>query len=55
MHSRLMEIARHKVVRTSSTRGSPYPFNTHVPIRMYDLAWIGKGRIDTPIEVIDIA
>jgi predicted AlkP superfamily pyrophosphatase or phosphodiesterase len=40
---------------TGATHGSPYDVDTHVPILMYGPAWIGKGRIDTPVEVVDIA
>ena len=40
---------------TGATHGSPYEFDTHVPILMYGPAWIGQGRIDAPVEVVDIA
>lgn len=40
---------------TGATHGSPYEFDSHVPILMYGPAWIGKGRIDKPVEVVDIA
>ena len=35
--------------------GSPYAFDSQVPILLYGPAWIGKGRIDKPVEVVDIA
>ena len=35
--------------------GSPYEFDSHVPLLLYGPAWIGKGRIDKPVEVVDIA
>jgi predicted AlkP superfamily pyrophosphatase or phosphodiesterase len=38
-----------------TTHGSPYAYDTHVPILMYGPPWIGKGRIDKPVEVVDIA
>ncbi len=38
-----------------AAHGSPYAFDTHVPIMLYGPAWIGKGRIDKPVEVTDIA
>lgn len=41
--------------RAVATHGSPYTYDTHVPILTYGPAWIGKGRIDTRVEVIDIA
>ncbi len=40
---------------TGATHGSVYEFDTHVPILFYGPTWIGKGRIDTPVEVVDIA
>lgn len=38
-----------------ATHGSPYAFDAHAPIMLYGPAWIGKGRIDKPVEVTDIA
>jgi arylsulfatase A-like enzyme len=38
-----------------TTHGSPHPYDTHVPILLYGPAWIGKGRIDKRVEVVDIA
>ncbi len=40
---------------TGAIHGSPYEFDSHVPILLYGPAWIGKGRIDKPVEVVDIA
>ena len=40
---------------TGATHGSPYEFDSHVPLLLYGPRWIGKGRIDKPVEVIDIA
>jgi predicted AlkP superfamily pyrophosphatase or phosphodiesterase len=38
-----------------TTHGSPHAYDTHVPILLYGPAWIGKGRIDKRVEVVDIA
>lgn len=40
---------------TGAIHGSPYEFDSHVPILLYGPAWIGNSRIDTPVEVVDIA
>ena len=41
--------------RAVATHGSPYAYDTHVPILTYGPAWIGKGRVDRRVEVVDIA
>jgi hypothetical protein len=38
-----------------TTHGSPYAYDTHVPILLYGPNWIGKGRVDQRVEVVDIA
>jgi predicted AlkP superfamily pyrophosphatase or phosphodiesterase len=38
-----------------TTHGSPYPYDTHVPILFYGPKWIAPGRTDTRVEVVDIA
>lgn len=38
-----------------ATHGSPHRVDTHVPILMYGPAWIKPGRVDTRVEVVDIA
>jgi len=38
-----------------ATHGSPHPYDTQVPILMYGPAWVKPGRIDAPVEVVDIA
>jgi arylsulfatase A-like enzyme len=38
-----------------TTHGSPHPYDTHVPILFYGPAWIAPGRIDSRVEVVDIA
>lgn len=40
---------------TGTTHGSPYDYDTHVPMLFYGPKWIGKGRIDKRVEVVDIA
>ena len=41
--------------RAVATHGSPYAYDTHVPILVYGPAWIGQGRVDQRVEVVDIA
>jgi len=41
--------------RAVATHGSPYAYDTHVPILAYGPAWIGRGRVDTRVEAVDIA
>ena len=38
-----------------ATHGSPYRYDTHVPLLVYGPKWFRPGRIDTPVEIIDIA
>lgn len=38
-----------------TTHGSPYPYDTHVPILIYGPAWTHAGRVDQRVEVVDIA
>ena len=38
-----------------ATHGSPHPYDTNVPILMYGPKWVKPGRIDTRVEVVDIA
>jgi arylsulfatase A-like enzyme len=38
-----------------ATHGSPHPYDTHVPIMVYGPRWVKSGRIDTRVEVADIA
>jgi predicted AlkP superfamily pyrophosphatase or phosphodiesterase len=40
---------------SGSTHGSPYPTDTQVPILFYGPRWIRPGRIDTPVDVVDLA
>lgn len=38
-----------------TTHGSPHSYDTNVPILLYGPRWIGAARINTPVEVADIA
>lgn len=38
-----------------TTHGSPYEYDTHVPILFYGPAWVKPGRIARRVEVVDIA
>lgn len=38
-----------------SSHGTPYAYDTHVPILSWGPSWVGKGEVKTPVEVADIA
>jgi predicted AlkP superfamily pyrophosphatase or phosphodiesterase len=38
-----------------ATHGSPHPYDTHVPILVYGPRWVKAGRVDSPVEGVDIA
>ncbi|QJR14957.1 alkaline phosphatase family protein [Usitatibacter palustris] len=38
-----------------ATHGSPYPYDTNVPILFYGPKWVKPGRVDARVEVVDIA
>jgi predicted AlkP superfamily pyrophosphatase or phosphodiesterase len=38
-----------------TTHGSPHEYDSHVPLLFWGPAWVRPGRIDTPVEVVDIA
>jgi predicted AlkP superfamily pyrophosphatase or phosphodiesterase len=40
---------------SAATHGSPYPYDTHVPILMYGPSWIKAGHLDRRAGVADIA
>ena len=40
---------------SAATHGSPYPYDSQVPILLYGPQWFKPGRIDTAVEVVDIA
>jgi predicted AlkP superfamily pyrophosphatase or phosphodiesterase len=41
--------------KTVGTHGSPYEYDTHVPLLVWGPPWVKAGRVDTPVEVVDIA
>jgi arylsulfatase A-like enzyme len=38
-----------------TTHGSPHPYDTNVPLLFYGPRWVKPGRIDTRVEIVDIA
>jgi hypothetical protein len=38
-----------------TTHGSPYPYDTQVPILAWGPRWVKPGRVDSRVEVVDIA
>lgn len=38
-----------------TTHGSPHPYDTNVPLLWYGPSWIAPGRIDRPVDMIDVA
>ena len=40
---------------STTTHGSPHPYDTNVPILVYGPRWITAGRVDAPVAVVDIA
>ena len=40
---------------TPATHGSPYRYDTHVPLMVYGPKWFKPGRIDTPVDIVDVA
>ena len=38
-----------------ATHGSPYPYDTHVPILAWGPRWVKPGRVDQRVEEVDIA
>jgi predicted AlkP superfamily pyrophosphatase or phosphodiesterase len=38
-----------------TTHGSPHPYDTNVPILVYGPKWVKPGRVDSRVEVVDIA
>ena len=37
------------------THGSPYPYDTHVPLLVYAPGWYKSGRVDAPVFITSIA
>jgi predicted AlkP superfamily pyrophosphatase or phosphodiesterase len=40
---------------TETTHGSPYPYDTNVPLLIYGPSWVRAGRIDERVEMADVA
>ena len=40
---------------STATHGSPHEYDTHVPLLLWGPSWVRAGRIDTPVDVVDIA
>jgi arylsulfatase A-like enzyme len=40
---------------SAATHGSPYAYDTHVPILFWGPRWFGAGQVDGRVEVTDIA
>jgi predicted AlkP superfamily pyrophosphatase or phosphodiesterase len=40
---------------TGSSHGTPYAYDTHVPILAWGPQWVGRGEVAQPVEVVDIA
>ena len=38
-----------------TTHGSPHAYDTNVPILVYGPTWVKPGRVDTRVEVVDMA
>jgi predicted AlkP superfamily pyrophosphatase or phosphodiesterase len=38
-----------------ATHGSPHAYDTHVPLLLYGRRWAMPGRIDSPVQPVDIA
>ena len=40
---------------SAATHGSPQPHDTHVPLLIYGPSWVSPARIDTRVEMVDLA
>jgi predicted AlkP superfamily pyrophosphatase or phosphodiesterase len=38
-----------------SSHGSPYPYDTHVPLLFYAPGWYKPGRVDAPVDITSLA
>lgn len=38
-----------------ATHGSPHPYDTHVPLLVWGPRWVRPGRVETRVEIADIA
>ena len=41
--------------RSVVTHGSPYSYDTHVPLLVYAPRWYKPGSVDTPVDIASIA
>ena len=39
----------------TATHGSPHEYDTNVPLLLWGPSWVRAGRIDTPVDMVDIA
>lgn len=39
----------------TTTHGAPHPYDTHVPVLFWGPSWVKAGRVETRVEVADIA
>ena len=39
----------------AATHGSPYPYDTHVPLLVYGPSWYKPGRVDASVDISSIA
>ncbi len=40
---------------SGATHGTPHAYDSHVPVMFYGPRWVGTGRVDSAVEVVDIA
>lgn len=40
---------------TGSSHGSPWAYDQHVPLLLWGPAWVGQGRVKTPVQPVDLA
>ena len=38
-----------------TTHGSPHEYDAHVPLMLWGPAWVRPGRVDAPVEMVDLA
>ncbi|WP_077034265.1 alkaline phosphatase family protein [Pelomonas sp. KK5] len=38
-----------------SSHGTPYDYDTHVPLLAWGPAWVGRGEVDQPVDMSDVA
>ncbi|MFC5497695.1 alkaline phosphatase family protein [Caenimonas terrae] len=40
---------------STATHGSPHEYDNHVPLMFWGPAWMRAGRVDTPVDMVDVA